>query len=98
MANKIIKSLNAQSYNGTYETTVNGMVVAGNLNANGKKEANSIYGTVKNGENVLADFNAYRNGDDFSYNFNEIHDIESLPVVAVAIKEVVAAIQEELKA
>lgn len=98
MANKIIKKIEAQSYKGTYENTVNGMLITGSLNANGKKELNSLSGSVNQGEKQLADFNAYINGDDFSYNFNEIHDIESLPAVAAAIKETVAAIKEELKA
>lgn len=98
MANKIIKKLNAQSYSGDYETTVDGKVISGTLNANGKKELSSIYGLVKEGDNQLANFNAYRNGEEFSYNFSEIHDIEVIPSIVVAIKETVAAIQEELKA
>ena len=98
MANKIIKTLNAQSYTGNYEASIGGNVVSGTLNTDGKKELNNIYGSVNEGDKLLANFNAYRNGEEFSYNFSEIHDIEALPAIVAAIKETVAAIQEELNA
>lgn len=64
MANKSIKTLNAQSYSCDYEMTVNGKVISGTLNANGKKELNGIYGSVNEGDKQLANFNAYRNGEE----------------------------------
>lgn len=96
--NSIIKSLITNSYNGSYEATVDGYVVVGNFNADGNKILSNVTGTVKVGDVIVATFNAYKNGDNFRYNFSDITDITLLSEIATAVETVIDTLITELAA
>ena len=97
MANaKVIKSLVAGNYNGTYEATEGGYKVAGSFNTDGQKNMNNISGSVKAGEVQKATFNAWKNGDSYRYSFNDVSVISELSAIATAVEAAVAAVVSEL--
>lgn len=99
---KVIKSIVAQNYNGEYTVDKNNVpavepyTISGNLNADGRKKLSNISGSVKNADAMKATFNAYRNGNDMRYNFNDVTDIAELSAIATAVKVAVEAVVEEL--
>lgn len=97
-SNSIIKTLNANSYNGSYETTVDGYFISGNFNTDGNKIISNVSGTVKSDGVVVASFNAYKNGDNFRYNFSDISDITLLSSIASAVETVMETLVAELAA
>ena len=93
---KVIKSLVAGNYNGTYEATEGSYKVAGNFNTDGQKKMNNISGSVKAGEIQKATFNAWKNGETFRYSFNDIQDISELSAIATSVEAAVSAVEAEL--
>ena len=99
MANaKVIKSLNAQNYTGSYEVSGEVYKISGSLNADGQKKLNNISGSVKKGDAMVLTFNAWKNGENFRYNFNDVQDMEELSEATNAIKAAVEAVEAELAA
>ena len=96
MANNVIKSLNATNYNGQYEYKGSSYNVAGGLTTDGSKFLNNINGSVKAGDALKANFNAWRNGETFRYNFNDVVDVTELATIAAEVAEAVAAVNAEL--
>ena len=96
MANKVIKSLVAGNYNGTYEYNGATYKVGGSFNTDGNKVMNNISGSVKAGDAIKASFNAWKNGEQYRYSFNDILDVAELPEISAEVGEAVAAVNAEL--
>lgn len=96
MATKVIKSLTAGNYNGTYEYNGATYKVAGSFNTDGNKVMNNISGSVKAGEANAANFNAWRNGEGYRYSFNDVQNIEELASIASDVEAAVQAVVAEL--
>ena len=96
MANKVIKSMNATNYSGQSEYVGANYKVAGGFSADGNKVMNNISGSVRAGEIQKANFNAYRNGGQYMYNFSDIVDVSELAAIASEVAEAVAAVNAEL--
>ena len=96
MANKTIKTLNANSYNGTFEAELTGATVVGSFNTDGGKNLTGINGDVKEGNATIGNFNGWWNGEKMVYNFNGIEDIEKLVLVASSAASALEAVREEL--
>lgn len=92
----VIKTLTANAYNGTFEATVNAFKVEGNFNTDGAKVIRNINGTVKQSNNPVLSFSAYKNGDTYRYNFSDIADLSVLVNAASAIGTAITAVEEEL--
>ena len=96
MAAKVIKTLVAGNYNGTYEYPGTNYKVAGSFNTDGNKVMNNISGSVKAGEVQKANFNAWKNGDQYRYSFNDIVEVSELAAIAAEVEAAVAAVNAEL--
>lgn len=96
MATKVIKSLTAGNYNGTYEYNGATYKVAGSFNTDGNKVMNNISGSVKAGDAIKANFNAWRNGESYRYSFNDIVEVSELAAIAAEVEAAVAAVNAEL--
>ena len=96
MATKVIKSLTAGNYNGTYEYNGATYKVGGSFNTDGNKVMNNISGSVKAGDAIKANFNAWKNGESFRYSFNDIQSIEELSAIASEVEAAVQAVVAEL--
>ena len=96
MATKVIKSLTAGNYNGTYEYNGATYKVGGSFNTDGNKVMNNISGSIKAGDAIKANFNAWRNGESFRYSFNDIIDVSELSAIAAEVEAAVAAVNAEL--
>ena len=96
--NKVIKSLNAQNYNGVYELSGEVYSVNGSINTDGQKKLTNISGVLKKGDVNVGSFSAWRNGDNMRYNFNDIQEIEEISAVSEFIVSAVAAVEAELNA
>jgi len=94
--NSVIKTLNALSYEGTFEHTSEGIKVSGTLQTDGHKVLNTFSGSVTEDNVSLAYFNAWGSGDGCRYSFNEISDIEKVAEIAAAVKAARIAIEAEL--
>lgn len=94
--NSVIKSLNALSYEGTFEHTSGGIKVSGTLQTDGNKVLNTFSGSVVEDNVSLAYFNGWGSGDGCRYSFNEISDIEKVAEIAAAVKAARIAIETEL--
>lgn len=87
----IVKTINPTAFNGTFETPS----ATGSFNADGARHLTHCSGTVRDGETVLGQFNAWKE-ESFQYDFNGISDLTKLPVVAAAAQEAVEGITAEL--
>ena len=94
--NKIIKTLTANAYNGTFETTNDGISVSGSFSTDGSKTLTGINADVKEGSAPIGNFNGWWNGEKMIYNFNGIEDISKLIAVAQAAESTVQGIAAEL--
>ena len=94
--NKIIKSLTANAYNGTFEAPYKNVSVAGSISTDGNKSLVGINADVKEGNTLIGNVNGYWNGEKMVYSFNGIEDIIQLTTVANAVQAVVEQIATEL--
>lgn len=95
-SNNTILTLNANSYQGTFRHVANGLTAEGNFSTDGNKTIVNISGTVKEGENQILAYNAYRNGTTLRYNFNDIRDFSKIAEASVEVQATEAAIVQEL--
>lgn len=87
MAEKVITSLNATSYNGTF--AFDGCI--GNFNADGNKTLNSINGNKEG----IGSFDAYRMGEGWQYN-PHFTDITKAADLIALMTGSINAVEEEL--
>lgn len=94
----MLKNFKANSYNGQYEETKQGLAITGSVSADSEKRISNISGNVvEDGTPILA-FNAYRSGESLLYNFNDVRDFTKFVTAVGAIQEAVASVQEEISA
>lgn len=91
-----IKSLVAEGYKGQYESIVGELKIEGSFSTDGEKKLNNVSGMVMKDTERQAGFNAYRQGEDFRYNFSEIKDLDDMAAISEAVKEAVADISARL--
>lgn len=94
MTKTTIKSLTAENYRGQFESEIGQLKIEGSFSANNEKKINNLSGAVTQGKNRVAGFNAYRQGDKFSYNFSEVNDLDSLAQMSAAVKEAIEELPE----
>ena len=98
MANnsKVIKTLVAGNYTGTYEAAQAPYTISGTVNTDGQKNLQAINGQVKQGQAPKASFTAYKSGEKFIYNFSDIQELSEMSAITEAVESAVAQVVAEL--